>query len=124
MNTVEIKDKIAKTIDDFLISYWDGKSLDNHLLDDMARYIVNNCGDILNAPDSWLSIVERVPTREEYLKLHTDGTMYYTRLTIAYKTDTIGYDIGYYDGYKWFNERGHRFQNVIAWKPFIPVNLD
>ena len=71
----------------------------------------------LNISNEWTSIIERLPNREEYLSFLEDGSSYYKRLNIAYKTDIIEYDIGYFDGYKWFTDR-HKIQNVIAWKPF------
>ena len=75
--------------------------------------------DALNINNSWTSIVERVPDRNEYLTIRDDYTCYYTRLEIALQTDTVMYDIGYYDGYKWFTDRHSKIENVIAWRPFI-----
>jgi hypothetical protein len=75
--------------------------------------------DALNTNISWTSIVERVPSRNEYLTIREDNACYYTRLEIAFQTDTVMYDIGYYDGYKWFTDRHSKIENVIAWRPFI-----
>ena len=119
MNNDEIKEKIAETIDKFLKDNWSGKSFDSLFLKSMAANLIYNCRDILNTSDSWISIVERLPDRQDYLIFRENDSISLRRLDIAFQTDTIEYDIGYYDGYKWFNERGRKIQNVIAWKPFI-----
>lgn len=75
--------------------------------------------DALNSYNPWINIIERFPNKDEYLTVRDDDTSYYNRLIVAFQTDTIMYDICYYDGYKWFNERGYVIENVIAWKPFI-----
>ena len=73
----------------------------------------------LNVYNPWISIIEKQPDKFDYLEISKDNINYYKRLEIAYQTDTVMYDIGYYDGHKWFNERGYKIENVIAWKPFI-----
>lgn len=75
--------------------------------------------DALTTNNSWTSIIERLPERQEYLTFRDDNSCSYTRLEIAFQTDTIMYDIGYYDGYKWFTDRLHKIENVVAWRPFI-----
>lgn len=75
--------------------------------------------DALTTDNSWTSIIERLPNRQEYLTFRDDNSCHYTRLEIAFQTDTIMYDIGYYDGYKWFTDRLHKIENVVAWRPFI-----
>jgi hypothetical protein len=57
-----------------------------------------------NVGDKWISVKERLPSEEEYTATSEDGTEYYARLLIAYKTDIVEYEIGYYDGYKWMTE--------------------
>lgn len=70
----------------------------------------------------WISVKERLPKKEEYTAKSKDGTEYYVRLLIAYKTDIVEYEIGYYDGYKWLTEMPMRIiKDVIAWKPFEPL---
>ena len=70
----------------------------------------------------WIFVDERLPTKEEYTAMTKDGTEYYTRLLIAYKTDIVEYEIGYYDGYKWLSEMPMRIiKDVIAWKQFEPL---
>jgi hypothetical protein len=67
----------------------------------------------------WISVEDRLPTKDEYLTHHNDGLDTLKRLTVAYMTDTIEYAIGCYDGYKWVNQLGNRIiKDVIAWKPF------
>ena len=67
----------------------------------------------------WVSVKDRLPRKEEYTATAEDGTEYYIRLLIAYKTDTVEYEIGYYDGYKWMAEMPIRLiKDVVAWMPF------
>lgn len=67
----------------------------------------------------WISVKDRLPSKEEYTAKAEDGTEYYVRLLIAYKTDIVEYEIGYYDGYKWMTEMPIRLiKDVVAWMPF------
>ena len=67
----------------------------------------------------WISGKDRLPSKEEYTAKAKDGEEYYVRLLIAYKTDIIEYEIGYYDGYKWMTEMPIRIiKDVVAWMPF------
>ena len=67
----------------------------------------------------WIPVSERLPSKEEYTAKAEDGTEYYVRLLIAYKTDIVEYKIGYYDGYKWMTEEPIRLiKDVVAWMPF------
>ena len=67
----------------------------------------------------WIPVTERLPRKEEYTAMAEDGTEYYTRLLIAYKTDIVEYEIGYYDGCKWMTEMPIRLiKDVVAWMPF------
>lgn len=67
----------------------------------------------------WISVKDRLPRKEEYTATADDGAEYYVRLLIAYKTDTVEYEIGYYDGYKWMTEMPIRtIKNVVAWMLF------
>ena len=67
----------------------------------------------------WISVDDRLPTEGEYLTHHNDGLDTMKRLLIAYQTDTIEYQIGCYDGWKWMNQLGNRvIKGVVAWKPF------
>ena len=67
----------------------------------------------------WISATERLPDKEEYTAKSKDGTEYYVRLLIAYKTDIVEYEIGYYDGYKFMTEMPIRLiKDVVAWMPF------
>lgn len=72
----------------------------------------------------WINTADRLPTKEEYLIVKDKDINYYTRLLIAYQTDTVMYDIGYYDGYKWFTDKHRMLHDVIAWKPFIKYEKD
>ncbi len=67
----------------------------------------------------WIPVSERLPNKEEYTEKTEDGTEYYVRLLIAYKTDIVEYEIGYYDGYKWMTEMPIRIiKDAVAWMPF------
>ena len=67
----------------------------------------------------WIPVEGRLPRKEEYTAMAEDGTEYYTRLLIAYKTDIVEYEIGYYDGCKWMTEMPIRLiKDVVAWMPF------
>ena len=67
----------------------------------------------------WISVKDRLPSKEEYTEKAEDGTEYYVRLLIAYKTDIVEYEIGYYDCYKWMTEMPIRLiRDVVAWMPF------
>ena len=70
----------------------------------------------------WVSVLERLPTEEEYMAKAKDGAEYYVRLLIAYKTDIVVYEIGYYDGYKWMAEKSLQLiDDVVAWKPLLAL---
>lgn len=67
----------------------------------------------------WISVTDRLPSVDEYLTHHNDGIDSLKRILVAYQTDTVEYQIGCYDGYKWVNQLGNRvIKDVIAWKPF------
>ena len=88
-----------------------------------ARYWAEIIADGLIADGAtvqeWISVKDRLPRKEEYTAKAEDGTEYYVRLLIAYKTDIVEYEIGYYDGYKWMTEMPIRLiQDVVAWMPF------
>lgn len=108
------------------------------LIDDLQGIIDEECDNYLNtrrttlcmardylkehfAEPKWISVNERLPEKWEYTAKSKDGTEYYVRLLIAYKTDIVEYEIGYYDGYKWLTEMPmHIIKDVIAWKPLEP----
>ena len=81
----------------------------------VADYLLDNGVTV----QEWISVKDRLPSKEEYTAKAEDGTEYYVRLLIAYKTDTVEYEIGYYDGYKWMTEMPIRIiKDVVAWMPF------
>ena len=78
----------------------------DHKTDGNIVYGNKNCGELVGYPccekfTPWIPVTERLPSEEEYTATSEDGTEYYARLLIAYKTDIVEYEIGYYDGYKW-----------------------
>ena len=78
-----------------------------------------NEATVVDAEQKWIPVTERLPNKEEYTTKTEDGTAYYARLLIAYKTDITEYEIGYYDGYKWMTEMPIRLiKDVVAWMPF------
>ena len=81
----------------------------------IADYLIANGVTV----QKWIPVSERLPEKEEYTAKSKNGTEYYVRLLIAYKTDIVEYEIGYYDGYKWLSEMPMRIiKDVIAWKQF------
>ena len=84
-------------------------------LGDIADYLISNGITV----QEWISVKDRLPNEDEYTAKTNDGEKYYVRLLIAHKTDTIEYEIGYYDGYKWMTEMPIRLiKDVVAWMPF------
>ena len=82
---------------------------------DVADYLIYHGVTV----QEWISVKDRLPSKEEYTAKAEDGTEYYVRLLIAYKTDIVEYEIGYYDGYKWMTEMPIRLiKDVVAWMPF------
>ena len=67
----------------------------------------------------WINVSDRLPSADEYLTHHNDGVDTLKRILVAYQTDTLEYQIGCYDGYKWMNQLGNKIiKDVVAWKPF------
>lgn len=84
-----------------------------------AEYVADMLIDGGVTIQKWIPVTERLPNKEEYTTKAEDGTEYYVRLLIAYKTDIVEYEIGYYDGYKWMTEMPIRLiKDVVAWMPF------
>ena len=82
---------------------------------DVADHLIANGVTV----QEWISVKDRLPSKEEYAAKAEDGTEYYVRLLIAYKTDIVEYEIGYYDGDKWMTEMPIRLiKDVVAWMPF------
>lgn len=77
------------------------------------------------AEKPWMS---RLPVRSEYFATDKNGEEYMRRLIIAYKTDTIEYAIGYFDGYKWMREyplnQTIDKDAVVAWRILDKFNID
>ena len=99
----------------------DGYSVENrHIVDgtkvcEIVDHLMANGVTV----QKWTPVAERLPGKEEYTAKAEDGTEYYVRLLIAYKTDIIEYELGYYDGYKWMTEMPTRIiKDVVAWMPF------
>ena len=100
---------------------WDFDCGSRHCLDDLMLKASELLKSIANGitVKEWISVQDRLPSKEEYTAKIENGTEYYKRLLIAYKTDIIEYEIGYYDGYKWMTEMPIRLiKDVVAWMPF------
>lgn len=96
------------------------------LIESIRNFI--NTEPVTNTPlelsNDWISVKERLPNKDEYITKWQDGDRSLSRLLVAYATDTIEYEIGCYDGYKWMNEWGTEIiQDVIAWKLFNPYSI-
>lgn len=75
----------------------------------------------------WIPVAERIPAENEYRVVCAahSGKPFLRRFEVAYITDTVGYQFGYYDGYKWIDKSNKEIPNVVAWKnhePFNPQN--
>lgn len=77
-----------------------------------------------NKENEWVPCSVRMPNKHERTACDKRGNKYMKRIEIAYMTDTVEYTHGYYDGYKWLNERLHVIKNVIAWKIHVPYKPD
>ena len=112
---MDVREKLVEFIDDFIynvdLKHWYSEELDEKL----ATHLIANGVTV----QEWVSVKDRLPRKEEYIATAEDGTEYYVRLLVAYKTDTVEYEIGYYDGYKWMTETPIRLiKDVVAWMPF------
>ena len=98
---------------------FEGKVLDEWWWEEKIKRIADHLISNGVTVQEWISVSERLPSKEEYTAKAEDGTEYYVRLLIAYKTDIVEYEIGYYDGYKWMTEMPIRLiKDVVAWMPF------
>lgn len=103
-----LKEKLVDLLDQFVYDDWYGNG-------DIAEKLIANGVTV----QEWILVKDRLPRKEEYTATTEYGTEYYIRLLIAYKTDTVEYEIGYYDGYKWMTEMPIRLiKDVVAWMPF------
>lgn len=66
----------------------------------------------------WIPVAERIPAENEYRVVCAahSGKPFLRRFEVAYITDTVGYQFGYYDGYKWIDKSYKEIPNVVAWK--------
>ena len=114
---MDVREKLVELIvnashecDDFY-DLWDMRQA----VDGIADFLIAHGATV----QEWISVKDRLPSKEEYTAKAEDGTEYYVRLLIAYKTDIVEYEIGYYDGYKWMTEMPIRLiKDVVAWMPF------
>ena len=82
----------------------------------IARYLYDKN---YRKQSGWINVSDRLPSEDEYLTHHNDGVDTLKRILVAYQTDTLEYQIGCYDGYKWTNQLGNKIiKDVVAWKPF------
>lgn len=72
----------------------------------------------------WIPVAERIPAENEYRVVCAahSGKPFLRRFEVAYVTDTVGYQFGYYDGYKWIDKSNKEIPNVVAWKNHEPFN--
>ena len=98
---------------------FEGQVLDEWWWEEKIKRIADHLISNGVTVQEWIPVTEMLPSKEEYTAKAEDGTEYYIRLLIAYKTDTVEYEIGYYDGYKWMTEMPIRLiKDVVAWMPF------
>lgn len=107
-----------KQIEEMALDVWQTGGIDLEIAGAIAIDLYEQ-GYRKERQGEWISVEERLPTKDEYLTHHNDGLDTLKRITVAYMTDTVEYDIGCYDGYKWLNQFCTRvIKDVIAWKPF------
>lgn len=113
-----MKEKLVELLVEFVeVDVWDNGEFIEKDID--FQKIASNLIDHGVTVQDWISVKDRLPSKEEYTAKAEDGTEYYVRLLIAYKTDIVEYEIGYYDGYKWMTEMPIRLvKDVVAWMPF------
>lgn len=105
---MDVREKLVELLDRFVYDDWYSNG-------EIAEKLIANGVTV----QEWISVDDRLPSKEEYTAKSEDGTEYYVRLLIAYKTDIVEYEIGYYDGYKWMTEMPIRLiKDVVAWMPF------
>lgn len=115
---LEVDNGIYKAVQGYGVNV-DKEELIRALKYDRGQYEKGYADGLRHGETKWISVEERVPTESEYLTRHNDGTDTLKRLLVAYQTDTIEYQIGCYDGYKWLTQHGNKvIKDVIAWKPF------
>ena len=110
---MDVKEKLVELLDNAIIDSDDNYGFPN--TNQVADHLIANGVTV----QEWIPVDDRLPGKEEYTATTEYGTEYYIRLLIAYKTDTVEYEIGYYDGYKWMTEMPIRLiKDVVAWMPF------
>ena len=103
---MDVREKLVKLIRHEVVPYFAER---------IADHLIANGVTV----QEWISVKDRLPSKEEYTAKTEEGTEYYVRLLVAYKTDIVEYEIGYYDGYKWMTEMPIRLiKDVVAWMPF------
>lgn len=115
---MDVREKLVELLMEFIeVDAWDnGEFIEKNIdFQKIASALIAHGVTV----QKWISVAERLPEKEEYTATTEYGTEYYIRLLIAYKTDTVEYEIGYYDGYKWMTEEPIRLiKDVVAWMPF------
>ena len=120
---MDVREKLVELLDDIQVRGEDFTDYEIYGMrvpdtvsnEDVASHLIAHGVTV----QKWTPVAERLPGKEEYTAKTEDSTEYYVRLLIAYKTDIIEYEIGYYDGYKWMTEMPIRIINdVVAWMPF------
>lgn len=105
---MDVREKLVELLDRFVDDDW-------YSSEEIADELIPRGVTV----QEWISVKDRLPSKEEYTEKAEDGTEYYVRLLIAYKTDIVEYEIGYYDGYKWMTEMPpRRIKDAVAWMPF------
>ena len=85
--------------------------------------------DRLSKMHDWVLKSKRYPDADEFTDVdETYGESFYRRLLIAYKTDTLNYAIGYFDGNNFIREYPMGYiisdADVIGWKILDPCISD
>lgn len=104
------------------------RAIGTRKVEEIIRRNLNGKDTDVPAKDGWIPVDERLPEEKEWKAYNKQfNCIYLKRLELAYKTDTVEYIHGYYDGQKWIDKRHNIVKNVVAWRihePYRPERSD
>ncbi len=117
------------TADEFDFCPYCGHPMTDEAFNIISKRLKETIYDTIDNNDDptidWVSTLIKLPTEEQYtmtyVNLDNETCRCLRRLLIAFKTDTIEYAIGYYDGYKWMTDAPSNKiikDDIVAWRFF------